>query len=94
MLKLLTIAILVLCILFSIGVYISPKAVGYADPPRTPTSTPENQELVNLVNELIRDESCVLPCWWGWNIGEDTDAQVQRNADRIWGNKLIIYLDC
>lgn len=54
MFKLLTIAILVLCILFSIGVYVSPKAVGYADPPRTPTSTPENQDLVNLVRSRLK----------------------------------------
>lgn len=92
MFRWLVMAMVVVCIALvtTLAIFSSPTVIGYANNSITPTSTPENQELVDTLNEVIHDERCELPCWWGWNIGEDTDAQVQRNAGRIWGDKLII----
>ncbi|MBL1138095.1 MAG: hypothetical protein HND46_22540 [Chloroflexi bacterium] len=37
---------------------------------QSPTVTPD-PDVINALNQLIRDETCQLPCWWGWTIGED-----------------------
>jgi len=92
MFRWLVMAMVVVCMALgaTLAIFSSPTATGYANNSITPTSTPENQELVNTLNEVIHDESCELPCWWGWNIGEDSLEQSQVTGEMIWGDDLLM----
>lgn len=35
-----------------------------------PTATPVHPEIAANLNELVTDENCILPCWWGFTLGE------------------------
>lgn len=56
------------------------KTYGKTPHVSTPTPMPENPAMVQRLSNLIHDEKCVLPCWWGWTVGEDTLESIQEIA--------------
>lgn len=43
-----------------------------------PTSTPQNVEITTDINNLMRSDNCILPCWWGLKLGESSEAEVKE----------------
>jgi hypothetical protein len=76
------------CLAIAVGIYPRLNIVGHRNQEMIPTSTPENWEIVNIMNSEIDDDNCSLPCWWSWIIGEDSLQQVQDTARIIWGEEL------
>lgn len=61
----------------------------------TPTTTPlpDSLAIIETLNVLMADETCQLPCWWGWQFGEDSLEQVQATADRNLDEPLFTRLE-
>lgn len=56
-------------------------------PTLTARPEPENPDLLILLNSIIADEKCVLPCWWGWTVGEDNLETLQTIAMQQFGKE-------
>ncbi|MCQ3930138.1 MAG: hypothetical protein DPW16_06730 [Chloroflexi bacterium] len=51
---------------------------------QSPTRTPD-PDVINALNQLIRDETCQLPCWWGWVLGEDNLESAKQKLETLTG---------
>lgn len=59
----------------------------------TPTATPRHHEELRVLQGLISDENCTLPCWWGWELGEDNWESIQMRASNLFGTVFADYED-
>lgn len=59
----------------------------------TPTATPVNHQELGTLQSLIADENCILPCWWGFQIGEGNLASAQSNLISYFGQAFSTYQD-
>ena len=64
------------------------------------TTTPEHaEELENarIITELISDESCQLPCFWGFEVGEDdidlSKAKIEENLNNVDFRETTVYAE-
>ncbi len=55
---------------------------------QSPTLTPTISETLVGLNQLVVDETCLVPCWLGWSIGEDTLKETQQKSRRNLGKPL------
>lgn len=56
---------------------------------QSPTWTPSSPEQIEAINQLIRDETCQLPCWWGLTLKESRVAEVKARLIEIFGRENI-----
>jgi hypothetical protein len=54
-----------------------------------PTATPQNAELIKALQTLIEEDECIVPCWWGWQLGEDNLEEAQTLAIEVFGEPLM-----
>lgn len=82
-------AVGVLIVLSAIYLPLSLAFVGSKNPRsshfQVQTLTPAPSETIETINDLIVDENCQLPCWWGLILGESSIAQIKEQFIEIFG---------
>lgn len=68
-----------------------PKFVGAAI--QTPRATPVNYQELDALQALVSDLNCDLPCWWGFQMGEDDLASTQNKLISYFGQAFSTYKD-